>query len=189
MRVASGAPPYGSDPNLWGEWDADVLRPALQYRGRYQLRLLEASDLVAAGCAAAEGAPPPPTALPPSTGSGTQTTAIAPVLKISAKRVQDALERRAIVVEASCPAEACSVQARATLTLPGASKVYRLKSAVRQLPRAGKTKLKLRLTAKVRRALVRAFETRRSIRARVSVTAKDSAGGTTIAHRVVTLRH
>jgi hypothetical protein len=190
QRTASGLPAYGSDSNLWGEWDADVLRPAAQYRGRYQLRLVEASDLVAAGCAAAAGAPPPPPTPPaPSTGPGTQTTVIAPVLKISAKRVQDALDRGAIVVDASCPAEACSVQARGILALPGAAKVYRVKSAVRQLPRGGKTNLKLRLTTKVRHALVRAFAKRKRIRARISVSASDFAGTTTVARRIVTLRH
>jgi hypothetical protein len=187
-RVASGLPAYGSDPNLWGEWDADVLRPPAQYRGRYQLRLAEASDLVAAGCAAAAGVPPPPpTPTPTSPGQGMQTNA--PVLNITAKREQDALDRGGIVVEASCPAEACSVQARGTLSLARAAKVYRIKSAVRQLPRGGKTKLKLRFTAKVRRALIRTLEQRKRVRARVSVTASDSAGSTTVARRSVTLKH
>jgi hypothetical protein len=186
-RVASGLPAYGSEPNLWGEWDADVLRPVAQYRGRYQLRLAEASDLVAAGCATAAGVPPPPTATPTSPAQRAPTNA--PVLNVTAKRVQDALDRGGIVVEASCPAEACSVQARGTLSLARTSKVYRIKSAIRRLPRGGKTKLKIRFTAKVRRALTRALEKRKRVRARISVTASDSAGGTTVARRTVTLKH
>ena len=35
------------DPNQFGEWIADVERPAEQYRGRYQLRLDEANRLLA----------------------------------------------------------------------------------------------------------------------------------------------
>ena len=33
---------FGKDPNAFGEWIANVERPAEQYRGRYQLRLAEA---------------------------------------------------------------------------------------------------------------------------------------------------
>jgi hypothetical protein len=189
QRIAAGLPAYGSDPNLWGEWDADVLRPAAQYRGRYQLRLIEASDLVAAGCATSSGTTPaPPNPTPGSPGAGTERGATAPILDIKAKRIQDPLDGGAIVVEASCPAEACSVRARGTLSLPGASKIYRIKSAARQLPRAGKAKLKLRLTARVRRALARALERRKRIRAKVSVTARDVAGSSTVARRVITLK-
>jgi hypothetical protein len=43
-RVAAGQPI--DDPNSYGEWIADVERPAEQYRGRYQLRLDEARALV-----------------------------------------------------------------------------------------------------------------------------------------------
>jgi hypothetical protein len=35
-----------SDPNQFGQWIADVERPAAQYRGRYQLRLEEARKLL-----------------------------------------------------------------------------------------------------------------------------------------------
>ena len=55
-----------TDPNQFGEWIADVERPAEQYRGRYQLRLDEARGLLtkagdapAAAPAAAAAAPVP----------------------------------------------------------------------------------------------------------------------------------
>jgi cell wall-associated NlpC family hydrolase len=41
-RIAAGDAGFGKDPRGWGEWIADVERPAEQYRGRYQLRLAEA---------------------------------------------------------------------------------------------------------------------------------------------------
>jgi hypothetical protein len=44
QRVARGLPV--DDPRHYGEWIADVERPAEQYRGRYQLRLAEARDLL-----------------------------------------------------------------------------------------------------------------------------------------------
>jgi hypothetical protein len=44
QRVARGQ--SVTDPNSFGEWIADVERPAEQYRGRYQLRLGEARELL-----------------------------------------------------------------------------------------------------------------------------------------------
>jgi hypothetical protein len=45
-RLAAGLADFGSDPAGYGEWIADVERPAEQYRGRYQLRLEEARGLI-----------------------------------------------------------------------------------------------------------------------------------------------
>ena len=47
QRIAAGDVDFGKDPTKWGEWIADVERPAAQYRGRYQLRLSEARRLLA----------------------------------------------------------------------------------------------------------------------------------------------
>ena len=44
QRVAAGLPV--KDPAHYGEWIADVERPAAQYRGRYQERLEEAHELL-----------------------------------------------------------------------------------------------------------------------------------------------
>ena len=61
-RVAAGKPI--DDPNSFGEWIADVERPAEQYRGRYQLKLDEANGLLGSAAsappaAAAAAAPAP----------------------------------------------------------------------------------------------------------------------------------
>jgi hypothetical protein len=45
-RLAAGRPDPLSDDGRWGEWIADVERPAEQFRGRYQLRLDEARGLL-----------------------------------------------------------------------------------------------------------------------------------------------
>jgi hypothetical protein len=50
-RIAAGDVDFGKDPTQWGEWIADVERPAEQFRGRYQLRLAEARQLVELACA------------------------------------------------------------------------------------------------------------------------------------------
>ena len=44
--IAGGDADFGKDPSKWGEWIADIERPAEQYRGRYQLRLREARGLL-----------------------------------------------------------------------------------------------------------------------------------------------
>jgi hypothetical protein len=46
QQLARGDADFGKDPSTWGEWIADVERPAEQYRGRYQLRLEEARRLL-----------------------------------------------------------------------------------------------------------------------------------------------
>ena len=51
QRIAEGNFFFGSDPSKWGEWIADVERPAEADRGRYQLRLEEARQLMVVGCA------------------------------------------------------------------------------------------------------------------------------------------
>ena len=48
QRLARGAGASTADPSSWGEWIADVERPAEQLRGRYQLRLEEARSLLRA---------------------------------------------------------------------------------------------------------------------------------------------
>jgi hypothetical protein len=45
-RIAEGDADFGRDPSKFGEWIADVERPAEEYRGRYQLRLDEARKLL-----------------------------------------------------------------------------------------------------------------------------------------------
>ena len=46
QAIARGDADFGKDPSKWGNWIADIERPAEQYRGRYQLRLREARGLL-----------------------------------------------------------------------------------------------------------------------------------------------
>jgi cell wall-associated NlpC family hydrolase len=47
QRIARGDSAFVNDPSRWGDWIADIERPAEQYRGRYQLHLDEARKLLA----------------------------------------------------------------------------------------------------------------------------------------------
>ena len=46
QRIAAGDANFGKDPSKWGEWIADIERPAAQYRYRYQLQLDAARQLL-----------------------------------------------------------------------------------------------------------------------------------------------
>jgi hypothetical protein len=50
VRIAAGDLVFGADPSRWGEWVADVVRPAEQFRSSYQPRLGEARALIGASC-------------------------------------------------------------------------------------------------------------------------------------------
>ncbi|MGN6378314.1 MAG: NlpC/P60 family protein [Gaiellales bacterium] len=47
QRIAAGDAEFGRDPSSWGEWVADIERPAAMYRGRYALQLGAARQLLA----------------------------------------------------------------------------------------------------------------------------------------------
>jgi hypothetical protein len=49
LAVKRENPSLATDPSKYGEWVADIERPAEEFRGRYQLRLAEARQLLAEG--------------------------------------------------------------------------------------------------------------------------------------------
>jgi murein DD-endopeptidase MepM/ murein hydrolase activator NlpD len=73
-RLAAGNRDFLHDSSKWGDWIADVERPAEEYRGRYQLRLGEARGLLHAGT------PPAPSVEhdPPAVGHEAVADAAAP---------------------------------------------------------------------------------------------------------------
>jgi hypothetical protein len=48
QHLARGERDFGTNPATYGEWAADIERPAEQFRGRYQLQLDEARQLLGA---------------------------------------------------------------------------------------------------------------------------------------------
>jgi hypothetical protein len=148
-----------------------VLRPPAQYRGRYQLRLADARGLIAAGC----GPGPAPDSTPPA-------------LSVFGRRIQRPLGSGRIVVEVGCPREACVARASSRISLPGAARVFSVRSSARRIAGGERAKLVLRLGRRVRRSLRRKLERRRVLRQTVSVAARDEAGNAATARRVVELR-
>jgi cell wall-associated NlpC family hydrolase len=72
QRISRGLPV--DDPNQYGEWIADVERPAEQYRGRYQLKLAEATNLLKQA-----GAGQPAVAAAPDVAAAAPVAPAAPV--------------------------------------------------------------------------------------------------------------
>jgi hypothetical protein len=171
-------PSYGADETRYGEWVADVERPAQQYRYRYQLRLGDARALIGAGCLA-DGAPVPPP--PPSE----TTDATPPDLELARARPLRRLKGLAVGVE--CPGEGCTVAVSARIVLPGAARVYRLSAAPQPLAAGQRATVSLRFGPRLRTALAKRRGLGRHTRAQVRVRASDAAGNASVERRRVRL--
>jgi hypothetical protein len=185
-RVRQGDLARGFDPladeTMWGSWIADVLVPAEQYRGRYQLRLAEARMLIGPACPAAA---PPGGAQPGAPPSSLDTTA--PLAQLTGPREQHPLRRGALRVDVTCPAEACAASATATLRLPGRAQALRFKAKPVLLEPGQTRTLRLALDRAARSAVRRALRARSALKAKLLVTVADAAGNTTTTVRTLQL--
>jgi hypothetical protein len=184
-RIALGQQDPVLVETVWGDWIADVLLPAAQYRYRYQLELADARALIGPACPAAGEPPPGGVVGTPPAPVGADT--VAPVLQVAGSRSQRALHRGAVVVQARCPAEACTASAAATIAVPGAKRALRLRSRTRAIAAGGTTSLRLVLNKQARAAVRRALRAHRVLTAKVRVAVSDAAGNQTIAGRTVRL--
>jgi len=161
QAAAVRTPPYPVE-TLWGEWAADVLRPAAQYRYRYQLRLDEARLLIGASCATSD--------------------TVVPLTEVSAPARQKALRGNGIRVAVRCPAEQCTADVRARVLL---GKRPKLAAPVATLAPGQEATFRLRLKSGVRRLVTQALERHHRVRVDVTVTTTDPAGNTSVATRRV----
>lgn len=105
-----------------------------------------------------------------------------PALTLSGARLQRPLNSRRVVVGVRCPKEACA--ASASMAVAGVT----LRAAPAAVARNRARALRLALSANARRAVRRALRSRRSIRARVVVIARDGDGNARRLTRTITLR-
>lgn len=91
--IAESGRPFGAGPAQFGEWIADVERPAPENRDGYQPYFDEADALLSGSCRPSHHSP----------------DSTAPALLVRGARRQ----RGAIMLSVSCPAEACVAAARA----------------------------------------------------------------------------
>jgi hypothetical protein len=149
--------PY-PDETQWGLWAADVERPAEQYRGRYQLRLAEARQLIGTPCT------------PPDT--------VAPLTSVTAAARQKALKHHGIEVSVSCLAEPCTADVQAVVRL---GRTPELAAPLATLAAAQDATFELKLKTGVRRLVAKALERGEHVRVEVTVTTTDAAGNRTVA--------
>jgi hypothetical protein len=108
-------------------------------------------------------------------------------LRFSKLRVARRQALTKLMVRAAIPRSG-KIAVRGTISVPGASRVYRLK-AVSAAASAGKTvKVRVKAARKALRAARKALVRHAKVKARLTVTARDGAGNTTSAKRSVTLR-
>ena len=94
----------------------------------------------------------------------------------------------AIGVTVSCGAEACTAVASGSLNVPGAARVYKLRSVKRVVAAEKKARLKVRVPAKAQRAIRSALRHHRKFTAKITVRVPDKAGNARTRHRRVKLR-
>jgi hypothetical protein len=160
-RVAEGRADPAKDPSSWGNWIADVERPARQYRSRYQTHLDEARDLVGGKCAAPESGDTAP-----------------PRLRVRIATAQQPLGTGGITLSARCPDNDCLLGA----TVEIGDRVRRV--SAREPSVHGYTSMLIRVPRDARRKLRRGDR----VTARVTAIAADNAANTTARARLVTLR-
>ena len=119
-----------------------------------------------------------------TTGTPPWADSTPPSLRLGGATVQRPLRgRRALVVLVRCRGESCDASASATVA---GVKVTAARRTVRSSA-AGRS-LRIALSARARRALASALRSRRSIRTRVTVVARDVNGNRATARRTITLR-
>jgi hypothetical protein len=190
-HVAAGDTNFGADPSSWGEWVADVQRPAEQYRGRYQLKLEDARSLIAAGCATSDPEPSEPTPADPGGGAQAQppdaqliADSVLPRIDVRARRFQDAGKSRVLSVSVACPDARCLARAAATVAVPERG-VFRMSIAPAQLGRGERHGFRLALSTRVRKLVAAALRKHVCPLAAVRVVAANAGGYRNSASRTI----
>jgi hypothetical protein len=159
--AAVRTPPYPVEA-AWGEWAADVERPAQQYRYRYQLRLADARSLIGQPC------------------DGTDT--VAPQTDVAAALRQQVLQGHRLQVTVACLSEPCTAAVRARVLLGGRPEVA---APVRTVATGQPATFKLRLPSPARQLVARAIEQHVRAEVRFVITTTDAAGNAAVTRRTV----
>jgi hypothetical protein len=149
-RKSNSKPDPASDQALFGEWIADIERPASQYRGRYQLRLADARKLVSATC---------PELLFGNRG--------APATSLKVALHQHPVRSKALSASVLCPKAACNVGVSAAVSISGRKRSIKLATDTAMLGPAKRRVVKLPVHSGVRSRIKTALARGRSVRARL----------------------
>jgi hypothetical protein len=154
---------------MFGDWIADIERPATQYRGRYQLRLADARALIAQTC--------------PSLQRGDLTP---PKYSTHVTKRQHPLRSKVIAASVLCPVEACNVSTTAAITLSTRRGSIKVKTDTVMLGPARQKTIKIDLSRRVRTAILNSIAAGGRVHARLRLRIADANGVATI--KIVKLR-
>ena len=84
--------------------------------------------------------------------------------------------------------EAGTVNVAGSVSVPGASKVYRFKSVKKSIGANKQTKIRLKLASKSLKTVKRALKRKKRLKARITVTARDAAANTSKKSTTIKLR-
>lgn len=112
----------------------------------------------------------------------------APALQLGGATSQKVLPQRGVLVVATAPAEPSTVTAKGKVVVQGSAKVFKLTPVTKQISRAAKATLKLKLKRSSLAAIGRALQAGKKLSARVTVTAKDASGNVTTKRRTIRLK-
>ena len=116
-------------------------------------------------------------------GGGTDT--VAPKLTlVGARKAQD-VDRLGLTVMLD---EIADVTVTGSVGVPGASKVYRIKKVTKRVAAGKRTRIGLKLSKKARNAIKKALRNGRTLKAKLTITAKDLAGRRTVKRASVKLK-
>jgi hypothetical protein len=131
--------------------------------------------------------PPPPPPAPPPPPSAAPTPAPDTITAFSVLRAPSKQDVDKLFVAAAM-GESGTLSAGGTVSVPGASKVFKLKAVTATAVPAVTVKLKLKLPAKALKAVKKALKRKKKIKAKIRITAKDSAGNTKVENRTIALK-
>jgi hypothetical protein len=161
-----------ADSSQWGEWIADIERPAAQYRGRYQLQLAAAQQLISPGCSSAVTAP----GTQPGTGAPIVIDTTPPKATVSLALRQRVAKTHALAASVVCRDEACTATADGRVAGHGLSQALKVSSRPTPAAMGQTVKLKLIAGPTLRRAVRAAVHHGVPLRAAITVTVTDAAG-------------
>ncbi|MFT4049254.1 MAG: hypothetical protein QM648_05370 [Solirubrobacterales bacterium] len=163
-----------ADPALttatYGVWIADIERPAAQYRGRYQLRLGDAENLIADTCPGLVG-----------------VNVLAPTSSLKIKSRQHPARTGAIAVRVSCPKATCVATGTAQFRLPGRRGVVKVGSDTAMIAAGGHATVKLRVGASLRKSIRKRLAGGATTRARLRISVAGTSGAATVRVRKIVL--
>ncbi len=154
----------------YGEWIADVERPASQYRGRYQPRLAEARKLIAATCPGLQG-----------------INVTAPIASLSFKRRQHPGRSGRISVGVKCKNLPCNTSVSAVFRLPGHRGSRKVSSDTTMLAAGQRGKVLVPISSRLKKRLRSSLRGGRTTRARLRIAITGSSGAQTVYVRRITL--